>query len=153
MDEIVELLVDFDAGEASAQELIDWAIKRIEGGYDTESVNELAWQVAPTRNEAKELLLKAVEELNITIPTFSERRILLAKKIANQMLEGNRDLNEGCTELSEISNELDSPESLSIFELLAHEQYDHDNIGITSENIKPAIKKAAEELVKSNITM
>jgi len=40
-----------------------------------------------------------------------------------------------------------APKELSMFELLDHEQYDHENIGTTSENIKPEIMNAAKELL------
>jgi len=147
MDSYIELLINFDSGEVGFQSLIDWAITQIGNDKESESLNELAWLNSPTKLEARELYIRAIDELNYSLPSYSERKLLIAKKVAAKMIAGEKDINEGCSELSEISRELDSPGTLSVFELLAHEQYDHENIGINSENIKPSILEEASRLV------
>ena len=142
-----ELLINYDSGEASNQDLVDWAISQIQKNKESESLNELAWLTSPGGSETRELFLKAIEELNYILPSYTDRKILLAKKIAEKMLGGKKNVNEGCSEFCEISRELFSPDKLSVFELLAHEQYDHEEIGINAENIKPAILEEAGRLV------
>jgi hypothetical protein len=58
--------------------------------------------------------------------------------------------NTGCAQLSELSQENNSPSELQIFELLAHEQYGHEHIGITAENTIPQIIEECENLVNKN---
>jgi len=71
-----------------------------------------------------------------------------AIQIAVKIIENKINPNIGCDEISEISRENDSPDELQIFELLSHEQYGHENIGITAENTQPQIVKECEILVK-----
>ncbi len=147
MDNHLELLINFDAGWNSTQVLVDWAVEQIGNDKESESLNELAWLNNPDATEARKLFLKAVAELDYSLPSCTDRKLLLSKLIASKMINGERDLNQGCSELCEISRELDSPSNLSVFELLAHEQYDHESIGINAENIKPSILEAASRLV------
>jgi hypothetical protein len=42
---------------------------------------------------------------------------------------------------------LDWPDELSAFGLLAHEQYDHENIGITAEGCVPDIIEESKKLI------
>lgn len=69
--------------------------------------------------------------------------VLIAKKI----LAGEIDTNLGCTKLGEINRDLDWSTELSAFGLLAHEQHDHENIGITAENCIPEIIDECNKLV------
>ncbi len=147
MDNLTELITNFDAGGVATQVLVEWAMEQIGNDKESESLNELAWLNNPGRSEARELFLNSIEELNYSLPSYTDRKILLAKKVASKILSGEKDINEGCSELCEISRELDSPSNLSVFELLAHEQYDHENIGINSENIKPSILEEVNRLV------
>ena len=42
---------------------------------------------------------------------------------------------------------MEYPEELSSFQLLAHEQYGHENIGIYAKDLIPDIKNASVELI------
>lgn len=68
--------------------------------------------------------------------------------IAKSILEGQKDPNKGCSELDEINCKLDWPAELSAFALLAHEQYDHEHIGITAENCVSDIKSECKKLIE-----
>ena len=149
MKDHTDLLIDFDLGDANPQDLVQWAIDQIQRGKNTENLMELAWKNNPLNSEARELYLCALEELQYELPSRTNRRILTAKKIAANILSGEKDINDGCSELCEISRELNSPEYLSIFELLAHEQYDHESLGINKNNIQPEIRAAAEALLNN----
>ncbi|MDH3375597.1 MAG: hypothetical protein OEQ39_01335 [Gammaproteobacteria bacterium] len=85
-----ELLINYDSGEASNQNLVDWAISQIQKNKESESLNELAWLTSPGGSETRKLFLKAIEELNYILPSYTDRKILLAKKIAEKMLEGKK---------------------------------------------------------------
>lgn len=70
--------------------------------------------------------------------------------VAKEILEEKVSPNDGCALLSELSQNNNSPENLQIFELLAHEQYGHEHIGITAENTKPQIIEECKLLVIKN---
>jgi hypothetical protein len=81
----------------------------------------------------------------------SEKIELLANafEIAKKILSGDVAPNSGCAKLGEINRDLDWPTELAAFGLLAHEQYDHENIGITAENCIPEIIDECNKLVAS----
>jgi len=72
-----------------------------------------------------------------------------AIQIAKAILNGEMDPNKGCTKLSEVNEKLDWPDDLSIFGLLAHEQYNHEHLGITAENCVPNIIEECKKLVEN----
>jgi len=71
-----------------------------------------------------------------------------ALNIAKGILSNETDPNIGCGLISELSQENNSPSELQIFELLAHEQYGHEHIGITAGNTEPQIIEECKKLVK-----
>ncbi|MGI2142625.1 hypothetical protein RA178_09725 [Shewanella oncorhynchi] len=73
-----------------------------------------------------------------------------AVSIAKKILAGDIDPNLGCAKLGEINRDLDWPTELAAFGLLAHEQYDHENIGITVESCVPEIIDECTKLVASH---
>ena len=77
-----------------------------------------------------------------------KKELLEAQEIARDILDGKTDSNDGCSQIGEINRELDWPDELSAFGLLAHEQYDHENIGITAESCKDEILAEARKLVE-----
>lgn len=146
MNKLTQVLIDYDSGEKSPQALVDWAIQQLADGEESEALNELAWLSNPGHAEARELFIIAGRELGFVFPIMENLKRLLAKKLAEKIVAGTKDPNEGCLEIAGISKELNSPQELSIFELLAHEQFGHEHIGITAENIRPAIIEAARKL-------
>ena len=74
----------------------------------------------------------------------------VAVDIAKSILNKDTNPNYGCYLLSEISQGNDSPEELKIFELLAHEQYRHEHVGATSEDMTPKIIEECERLVNNH---
>jgi len=70
-----------------------------------------------------------------------------AVAIANKILDGDVQPNVGCGQIGEINRALDWPQELSAFGLLAHEQYDHENIGITAEGCIPEIIAECKALI------
>lgn len=81
----------------------------------------------------------------------SEKRAMMAEafKIAESIISGETDPNEGCSKLGEINRDLDWPTELAALGLLSHEQYDHENIGITAESCVPDIIDECKKLVAS----
>ena len=84
------------------------------------------------------------------IVSYMKNEIIKAIKIANEILSNKIDTNIGCGLISELSTQNNSPDELQIFELLAHEQYEHEHIGITAENKKPQIIEECKILVKNS---
>ena len=70
-----------------------------------------------------------------------------AKRIARKVLDGEIDPNLGCGLIRSIAQGTNFPDELSMFVLLGHEQYDHEQLGITSESCIPDILQACEELL------
>lgn len=73
-----------------------------------------------------------------------------AVQIAKTVISGDIDPNLGCAKLGEINRDLDWPTELSAFGLLAHEQYDHENIGITAKGCVQEIIDECEKLVTNH---
>ena len=76
--------------------------------------------------------------------------ITKALVIAKDIVQGHKNENDGCSELSEINRELDWPEDLAPFGLLAHEQYDHENIGIIAEGCVPEIIDECKKYIEKH---
>ena len=68
-------------------------------------------------------------------------------EIASCIVEGKVNPNDACTILAEICDSLGSPEELSQFELLAHEQYDHEHVAITNESCTTEILNESRRLL------
>ncbi len=146
MNKHIELLIRFDAGEVPPQAFVDWAICQLKEDRDGNELNELAWLKNPDYSEARKLFIRSVVEIGEAFPSVPEQKMLLAKRIGGNIISGMKDPNEGCTEIAEISRNLKSPDLLSIFEILSHEQYNHEHLGMTAENTKPSILEEANKL-------
>jgi len=70
-----------------------------------------------------------------------------AIRVAKGIISKEINPNNGCAQLSELSQENNSPDELQIFELLAHEQYGHEHIGITAEDTALQITEECENFV------
>lgn len=149
--EIVMLYSEYLFKNATDISLINWAITQLENGSETESIMKLAGLNKYEFNEAKSLFESSIKQLGYQLP--SQKNILLyrAKKIAEHIIIGDIQPNEGCSLIGQISDQLEWPSELGEFSLLAHEQTGHENLGITAENIRPEIFKAAKNLHKLEI--
>ena len=72
-----------------------------------------------------------------------------ARVVAQGILDGIIQPNLGCAELGEINHILDYPSELGALGLLAHEQYDHESLGITAENCIPDIINECKNLLSA----
>jgi hypothetical protein len=70
-----------------------------------------------------------------------------ALSIATRVLSGEIDPNMGCNMIAAVAENLDSPTELLAFELLAHEQSGHEDLGITAQSCVPDILVACRELL------
>jgi hypothetical protein len=70
-----------------------------------------------------------------------------AVRVAREVLAGSMDPNLGCGLIAGIAEKINFLSTLSIFTLLGHEQYDHEDLGITAESCVPEILDACRELV------
>ena len=68
-------------------------------------------------------------------------------EIARRIISGRVNPNDACALLAEVSESLNSPDELSAFEILAHEQYGHEHLGLTAESCEAAIVKECHRLV------
>jgi hypothetical protein len=71
-----------------------------------------------------------------------------AVSVAAQVLAGEVQPNLGCTMIAAVSENLKSPKDLLIFQLLAHEQYEHEHLGITADSCVPDILEACRSLLE-----
>lgn len=74
----------------------------------------------------------------------TDRNALLeqAVEIARGIVAGDIQPNDGCAKIGDINHALDWPEELAALGLLAHEQYDHELIGITKNVCLKLLKNA-----------
>ena len=78
--------------------------------------------------------------------TVVDQAVLIAQKIINGELQPNI----GCDQISALCQENNWPRELQIFDLLAHDQKEHEAFGITAKNVIPDIIKASHELVDNH---
>jgi hypothetical protein len=70
-----------------------------------------------------------------------------AVRVAREVLAGTMDVNLGCGLIGSIAERNNHPSHLMLFVLLAHEQYDHEHLGMTAESLRPEIIEACRELL------
>lgn len=80
-----------------------------------------------------------------SIPPFNAD-IAHAREVAKLVLAGVMTPRHGCARIAEVSTALGSPNELAVFELLNHEQYGHEHIGITLASVTPEIINACKTL-------
>jgi len=76
-----------------------------------------------------------------------EELIAEAVAIAKRIVAGEIAPNVGCGEIGDINHALDWPDELAALGMLAHEQHDHENIGITAESCVPDIIEESKKLI------
>jgi hypothetical protein len=81
-----------------------------------------------------------------------EKKVLFeeAKSLANKILSGDLQPNDGCFQIGEINRALDWPSELAGFGLLAHLQSDHESIGATEANCVPEILAECRKLIEAS---
>ena len=67
-------------------------------------------------------------------------------EIARRVVAGRVNPNDVCSLLAEVSKSLPSVKELHAFELLAHEQYGHEHLGITAESCAVEIIEECRQL-------
>ncbi len=85
------------------------------------------------------LLARQVQEQSLPLQGCGE--------IARRIIAGRVNPNDACALLAEVSESLNGPDELWPFELLAHEQYGHEHLGITAESCAAEIIKECHRLV------
>jgi hypothetical protein len=70
-----------------------------------------------------------------------------AERVARQVLAGEMDPNLGCGLIARIAEKINYPSELGMFLLLSHEQYGHEELGITAKSCVPEILEACREFV------
>ena len=146
-EEILKLFIVINSTEYYERYLVEWAEQKLIENIESNSLIQLAGLVESEYHNSKELFEKAVVELGYEIPSEKEILINSAIQIAHDIVENKFDANKGCEIINNISIQLEYPEELSSFQLLAHEQYGHENIGIYAKDLIPDIKNASVELI------
>jgi hypothetical protein len=75
-------------GRLLADDLPAVAVQALENGYDSPSLRQLAGADASNPQQIRSLFLKALDELNLPLPSAREAGLSLARSIANEVLEG-----------------------------------------------------------------
>ncbi|HZX77147.1 hypothetical protein [Lysobacter sp.] len=73
-----------------------------------------------------------------------------ALTVARQVLAGEIDPNLGCGLIATIGQKQRYPDELALFELLSHEQYGHEELGITVKSCVPDILEACRSLLATH---
>ncbi len=151
--EILNLIARFDNKQIGEKELSDWAVTQLEKGIETESLILLAGLSPSVYNDGFELFKKTVFELGFSWPSQKIISLVSARIIAEQIVSGEIQPNEGCSKIGEINHFLNYPKELSAFGLLSHEQTGHENIGITSASVIPEIISVAQKLLEIELIL
>lgn len=64
-----------------------------------------------------------------------------ALRVAKEVIDGDVSPNLGCGLIAAIGEKLNYPSEFQLFQLIAHEQYGHESLGITSASCIPDILK------------
>jgi len=89
---------------------VDWAVFMLEEGYDTEHLRMLAsLGPAPSPADVDYYFGQTVQELNWVVPPTPILLRLYAKDIAQSILEGTVQPENGCHEIYGIYRDLDHP--------------------------------------------
>ena len=83
-------------------------------------------------------------------PTSTQQLLHKALEIARRIVDGEMNPNDGCTELSDISIQIDGGYHLGIFELLSHDQYGHESLGFDAKNTTPEIIQECQNLLSTH---
>ena len=83
----------------------------------------------------------------MTSDSMRDEMLKEAVDIAQRILAKELPPNEGCAQIGYINHALGWPDVLGPFGLLAHDQYDHEHLGITAENCIPDILSECQKLV------
>ncbi len=71
----------------------------------------------------------------------------LAKQIARQVIDGSMSPDDGCVALATLCQQNNWPDSLTVFDLLAHEQTGHEQFGFDKDNTAPLIVEECRKLL------
>ena len=68
-------------------------------------------------------------------------------EIARRVIAGRVNPNDACSLFAEVSESLPGAKALGAFEVLAHEQYGHEHLGMTAESCAKEIVEECRRLV------
>jgi hypothetical protein len=85
----MDAIASFVFGWPSAERLPGAAIEALEDGYDTPSLRQLAGAEGRDYESIRKLLLRAMSELGVAMPSLSEAGIWSARRIARDILDGH----------------------------------------------------------------
>jgi hypothetical protein len=129
-------------GMQPPEELPVIATNALVEGIDSESLRELAGTLPIQYQNARDLFLSAMSELNIAIPSEQQARWSAVRHWAIDMVEGRLDPRAASGLIHwDGSNELDQPKSLTVFVAL-EDEWDED------EARRPEIEQTMMEAAK-----
>jgi hypothetical protein len=150
-NELLVLMARYESGDISDSGLVDWALEKLEEGFESKSLILLAGLAPGEYDEAQGLLRNTMIELGYELPSEEELLLQRAKDIAVKIVRKEIDPHEGADLLDDISTSLGDPDELLIFELFSHSQKGHEHLGITAESLRPSIFREAEKLTRLRI--
>ena len=152
-ENLLGIIAGFKRQLTSLSDLTNWAASLLARNTETDSLIRLAGLTEAESDEAPGLLRKTVSELGFEYPTEAVIDLAYARLVAKGILDGQVEPNEGCAWIAAINQRLGWPDDLAKFGMLAHEQTDHEHIGITKQGTVPEIMSAAKALVKLELSL
>ncbi|KZB90974.1 hypothetical protein LZP85_09685 [Priestia flexa] len=138
-----------------AEHYLPWAFSMIESDYESTSLYILAALQKPYNIfEAEHYFRRAVEELELKVPTEQECTTYVVYKRLEELINQSDDLFNKVYDLSTlIIYELDSPKQLASFveisDLIDDFLYGDNYLKLTETMLKEEILRRAEKLIKS----
>jgi hypothetical protein len=134
-------------GELSPEELPAIAAQALADGLDSPALRERPGVSALDPREARDVFLRAMNELEVTIPDQTTAMWRLVHLWMSRIASGELEPVEGLHRLAAAWSELGHPERLSIFGLLADdwEEFSAERDSVEREVVATATRMAREE--------
>ena len=87
--EMKKLIDDYVFGKVLPEDIPDLAVEAIVDGYDSPSLRRLSGARGCDSEEIRSLLIKALHELELPLPSEEEAALSFAERIASEVLKGN----------------------------------------------------------------
>jgi hypothetical protein len=102
MDDLDLLAARFSLGQIHEEALISAAVEALASGLDGQALRELAGVTPVERDQIRPLFVRSMQELGRGLPDVPQAVRILARHIADEALEGRRDLMEASCELGRL---------------------------------------------------
>jgi hypothetical protein len=135
------------AGNAVGRDFVDWAVRALADGYDTQSMRVLAGldlDGIPSALEAVEKFRAAIHELGVPTASDIEHVHAYVSEVAQQIVDGELDPQEGAARITvEVLAPFDYPSGLMAWFDLGEGLHPHRHVPLEGDALNAAIREQA----------